>query len=225
MAVNPEMNRIFQKVAREIGRKYTTLGRQLDVPNAAIENIEDENRRNEDRAYCVLVKWYQQNGQAGATTEVLGKALEAIRQKSIAEAIGYYETKPEDTAKDKKSRPFSEILHRRTSLVKPPRRSNTDSAVVLTGYRIPSPSSIYTTTSSRPLPSPEMIHTECTQNTEQVGKPEIIRTCCPNCGYCFEQQISVSEISLDRNCNQSNPDPMLHKRIAYNQDGSHDSKL
>ena len=90
MAVNEKMNKIFQSVARDIGREYTTLGRELNVPIAIIENIEDENRRNEDRAYYVLVKWYQENGQTGATVEVLGKALEAIRKKSIAEAIGYY---------------------------------------------------------------------------------------------------------------------------------------
>ena len=90
MAANEEMNKIFQLVSREIGGAYPTLGRQLNVRNIIIQNIQDENKRNEDRAYQVLERWYRENGQAGATREVLGEALEAIGQKSIAEKIDYH---------------------------------------------------------------------------------------------------------------------------------------
>ena len=91
MAVNKKMHGYFLIVAEEIGCHWTTLGRRLNVPNSTIENIEHELGKSlEDRAYHVLERWYQKNGQAGATREVLGKALEAIGQKSIAEKIGYH---------------------------------------------------------------------------------------------------------------------------------------
>ena len=90
MAVNAVMHEYFQTVANEIGTDWTTLGRRLNVPNSIIENIEVQRKSLEGSAYHVLERWYQNNGQAGATREVLGKALEAIGQKSIAEKIGYH---------------------------------------------------------------------------------------------------------------------------------------
>ena len=80
----------IQTVAEEIGSTtWKTLGRKLNVTEAAIENIDAECRREVEKAYQVLLKWYQERGQARATKEVLCKALVAVKKVSIAEKLGY----------------------------------------------------------------------------------------------------------------------------------------
>ena len=80
----------IQTVAEEIGSTtWKKLGRKLNVTDAAIENIDEECRSVEEKAYKVLLKWYQERGQARATKEVLCKALVAVKKVSIAEKLGY----------------------------------------------------------------------------------------------------------------------------------------
>ncbi|CAB3977179.1 receptor-interacting serine threonine- kinase 3-like isoform X1 [Paramuricea clavata] len=85
-----EMEKHFQFVAKEIGRDWKKLGRKLKrITKAIIDNIDDEFQSTEEKAYQVLMRWYQANGQAGATKEVLIKALQAIDKTSIAEELVY----------------------------------------------------------------------------------------------------------------------------------------
>ena len=79
----------IQTVAEEIGSTWKKLGRKLNVTEAAIENIDADCRREVEKAYQVLLKWYQERGQARATKEVLCKALVAVKKLSIAEKLGY----------------------------------------------------------------------------------------------------------------------------------------
>jgi hypothetical protein len=86
-----EMEKHFQFVAKEIGCDWKNLGRQLGgISEASIGNIDHESQRVEEKAYQVLIKWYQANGQAGATKKLLIKALQAIDKTSIAEELGYH---------------------------------------------------------------------------------------------------------------------------------------
>jgi hypothetical protein len=89
--VKAEMNKHFQLVAREIGDSWKMLGRELNISDPDINNIESDYRHTEDKAYQVLTKWYQKNGRARATREVLGKALQAVGKTSIAEEIGFHD--------------------------------------------------------------------------------------------------------------------------------------
>jgi L-lactate utilization protein LutB len=83
-----EMEKHCQFVAKEIGRDWKKLGRKLKrITKTIIENIDDEFQSTEEKAYQVLMKWYQANGQAGATKEVLIKALQAIDKTSIVEEL------------------------------------------------------------------------------------------------------------------------------------------
>jgi hypothetical protein len=79
----------FQLVAREIGCSWKMLGRELNVPHPVIESIESDYIQIYEKAYQVLMKWYEENGQARATIEVLGKALLRTNKRSIAEKIGF----------------------------------------------------------------------------------------------------------------------------------------
>lgn len=86
-----KMEEHIQLVAREIGRDWRRLGRKLTFGNqsndAVIQCIDEEYKSSEEKAYQVLVRWYQANGRAGATKDVLYKALRAIGRKSVAESI------------------------------------------------------------------------------------------------------------------------------------------
>jgi hypothetical protein len=85
-----EMEKHFQFVAKEIGRDWKKLGRKLKgITKASIENIDEEFQPMEEKAYQVLKKWYQANGQAGATKDELIKALQEIDKTSIAEELVY----------------------------------------------------------------------------------------------------------------------------------------
>jgi hypothetical protein len=85
-----EMEKHFQFVAKEIGCDWKNLGRTLGgISEASIGNIDHEEVRVKEKAYQVLIKWYQANGQAGATKEVLIKALQEIDKTSIAEGLVY----------------------------------------------------------------------------------------------------------------------------------------
>lgn len=89
-----KMEEHIQLVAREIGRDWRRLGRKLTFGNqsteAVIQCIDEEYKSSgpEEKAYQVLVRWYQANGRAGATKDVLYKALREIGRKSVAESIG-----------------------------------------------------------------------------------------------------------------------------------------
>ena len=83
-----QMEEHLQFVAREIGCDWRKLGRQLKIGNNVIEGIEVEHTTEEERAYQVLVKWWQDKGLFGATKDILIKALKDIGKTSIAEGIG-----------------------------------------------------------------------------------------------------------------------------------------
>ncbi len=84
-----QMEEHLQFVAREIGRDWKKLGRKLKTGHTVIECIEVEHTTEEERAYQVLVKWWQDKGFFGATKDILIKALKDIGKTSVAQGIGY----------------------------------------------------------------------------------------------------------------------------------------
>ena len=84
-----QMEEHLQFVAREIGRDWRWLGRQLKIGNNVIEGIEEQYTAEDERAYQVLVKWSQDKGFFGATNDILIKALKDIGKTSVAQGIGY----------------------------------------------------------------------------------------------------------------------------------------
>ncbi len=84
-----QMEEHLQFVAREIGRDWRWLGRQLKIGNNVIEAIEEQYTAEDERAYQVLVKWSQDKGFFGATNDILINALKDIGKTSVAQGIGY----------------------------------------------------------------------------------------------------------------------------------------
>ena len=84
-----EMEEHFNVIAREIGPDWKWLGRELKLTHgdAEIENIDADNPNVKEKAYQVLVKWYEENGRSCATKEKLCEALHEIKKKSLAERI------------------------------------------------------------------------------------------------------------------------------------------
>ena len=82
-----KMEKHFDVVKREIIRDWKDLGRKLNVGNAAIENIDADYPQREEKAFQLLMKWFEKNGREGATKEELCKALHKIERLDIAERI------------------------------------------------------------------------------------------------------------------------------------------
>ncbi|XP_028410110.1 uncharacterized protein LOC114532733 isoform X2 [Dendronephthya gigantea] len=80
-----DMPSILFIVAQKISTDWKHLGRKLGLNECEINAIEADNNSTCEKAYQVLNKWFEKNGEAVATKVALCKALHGIGKTSIAD--------------------------------------------------------------------------------------------------------------------------------------------
>ena len=73
-------------ISDEVGACYRRLAPKLDIKDCKIQNIEDENRRNADRAHAILMEWKKRKGSE-ATVQALAKILTGLDMKHITDML------------------------------------------------------------------------------------------------------------------------------------------
>lgn len=73
-------------VSEDIGTCWKELGTKLNISASKIHNIDDECKRNREKASQLLLSWKQTNGHR-ATIGILETALIDIDRKDIAEKL------------------------------------------------------------------------------------------------------------------------------------------
>ena len=73
----------------ELGPSWRDLGRALNIREAPLSNVDEENKHIKDKCYAVITIWQRALGKE-ATKGRFVDALLAIRRKDIAEKLGEY---------------------------------------------------------------------------------------------------------------------------------------
>ena len=73
----------------ELGPSWRDLGRALNIREAPLSNVHEENKHNKDKCCAVITIWQRALGKE-ATKGRFVDALLAIRRKDIAEKLGEY---------------------------------------------------------------------------------------------------------------------------------------
>ena len=73
----------------ELGPNWRDLGRALEIKEAVLSNIDEENKRIKDKCYAVITRWQRLQGKE-VTKGRFADALLAIGRKDIAENLGEY---------------------------------------------------------------------------------------------------------------------------------------
>ncbi|XP_062522901.1 uncharacterized protein LOC134197568 isoform X2 [Corticium candelabrum] len=76
----------FSVVKDKIGRQWTDLGRELEITEADIEDIQDHHNNHSSCCFAMLIKWERTNGQH-ATKLKLEQALTRIQRKDIVDML------------------------------------------------------------------------------------------------------------------------------------------
>ena len=76
----------FSVVKDKIGRQWTDLGRELEITEADIEDIQDHHNNHSSCCCAMLIKWERTNGQH-ATKLKLEQALIRIQRKDIVDML------------------------------------------------------------------------------------------------------------------------------------------
>ena len=75
--------------AEELGPSWRDLARALNIREAPLSNVDEENKHIKDKCYAVITIWQRALGKE-ATKGRFVDALLAIRRKDIAEKLGEY---------------------------------------------------------------------------------------------------------------------------------------
>lgn len=70
----------------EVGNCYRQLAPKLGTKQSIVQNLEDECKRNADKAHAILMEWKQRKGSE-ATVTALVKTLKDIGRKDIADKL------------------------------------------------------------------------------------------------------------------------------------------
>ena len=73
-------------ISDDVGTCWRELGPKLKIAGSQINNMDEENRKNRDKAHALLTKWHQQEGRS-ATVGCLADALCSIGKKGFAEKL------------------------------------------------------------------------------------------------------------------------------------------
>ena len=73
-------------ISEDVGTCWRRLGPKLNIAESHIENIDDEQKKNHDKAHALLKKWSQQEGRK-ATVGCLADALCSIGKRCFAEKL------------------------------------------------------------------------------------------------------------------------------------------
>ncbi|XP_048577270.1 uncharacterized protein LOC116614957 isoform X4 [Nematostella vectensis] len=77
---------IITSIAEQISTDWKDVGRRLKLEESILDNIEDENRKTNEKSTKMLNKWKQLNA-ASATIQVLMDALKQAGRRDIAETL------------------------------------------------------------------------------------------------------------------------------------------
>ena len=74
------------EISNDVGNCWSEVGPLLGIPTSIIYNINEEWRRNRDKANAILNKWKQKEGH-NATVGKLADVLDKVGRKDIAEVL------------------------------------------------------------------------------------------------------------------------------------------
>lgn len=77
---------LLHEIVEELSTSWKMLGRWLGVPEAALTNIDIEQRRVIDKGMAMFVEWKRRKGDA-ATVRVLRDALVKIGRRDLSEKV------------------------------------------------------------------------------------------------------------------------------------------
>ena len=76
----------LSQISDDVGTCWRELGPKLDISAAKIQNLDEDYRRNCDKANILLLMWQQKEGSS-ALAGRLADALVSIGKKGIAEKL------------------------------------------------------------------------------------------------------------------------------------------
>ena len=76
----------LSEISDDVGTCWRELGPKLDISAAKIQNLDEDYRRNCDKANILLLMWQQKEGSS-ALAGRLADALVSIGKKCIAEKL------------------------------------------------------------------------------------------------------------------------------------------
>ena len=71
----------------DIGSRWKELARNLGFKRVVVEAIQNENQKESERSFHLLVRWIEREGQEGATAGKLADALKKTELKNLAERL------------------------------------------------------------------------------------------------------------------------------------------
>lgn len=71
----------------DIGSRWKELARNLGFKRVVVEAIQNENQKESERSFHLLVRWIEKEGQEGATAGKLADALKKTELKNLAERL------------------------------------------------------------------------------------------------------------------------------------------
>ena len=74
------------EISEDVGTCWRDLGPKLEIAASKIHNLDDEYKKNRDKANALLLIWKRREG-SNATAGILADALKSIGRKSIAEKL------------------------------------------------------------------------------------------------------------------------------------------
>ena len=78
---------LLEDLSKEVASFWKSLGRKLKIPNASIEEIQNDNvqfPRVREKAFQMLMIWVDEQGESASFSE-LSRALKALRNNRLAQ--------------------------------------------------------------------------------------------------------------------------------------------